>query len=163
MKWYQEALRLRKQLGDRVGQGTTLNNLGSVYYNKRDYQSALDVYQQALALRQADNDFRGQANTLSNIGFVCHAAGQREKNRNRAGEWYSKALEYYQAALKIQQKLGDRAGEEIALYNIGKIYNSQGNQLKAQDYYRQALKIREEMGGKSGGIIKGNIRAIESN
>ena len=38
-------------MGDRAGEGTTLNNIGGVYDHQGRYDEALETYQQALAIR----------------------------------------------------------------------------------------------------------------
>ena len=49
---YQQALVIRREVGDRAGEGDTLNNIGSVYRNQRQYAQALSNYQQALVIAQ---------------------------------------------------------------------------------------------------------------
>jgi tetratricopeptide (TPR) repeat protein len=48
LKYYEQALRIRREVGDRGGEGTTLNNLGGVYDDLGQKQEALKYYEQAL-------------------------------------------------------------------------------------------------------------------
>ena len=50
LDFYEQALPLRRQVGDRGGEATTLNNIGSVYSALGDKRKALDFYEQALPL-----------------------------------------------------------------------------------------------------------------
>uniref|UniRef100_UPI0037040136 tetratricopeptide repeat protein n=1 Tax=Halomicronema hongdechloris TaxID=1209493 RepID=UPI0037040136 len=59
LDYYQEALAIRQEIGDRSGEGTTRNNIGAVYDNLGQYESALDYYQEALAIRQEIGDAGG--------------------------------------------------------------------------------------------------------
>jgi len=67
LDYYQQALAIRREVGDRRGEGRTLNNLG-VAYNSLNKKQALDYYQQALAIYREVGDRRGEGITLWNIG-----------------------------------------------------------------------------------------------
>ena len=41
---------IRREVGDRAGEGTTLNNIGGVYHDQSQYDQALNQYQQALVI-----------------------------------------------------------------------------------------------------------------
>ena len=57
-------------MGDRAGEGTTLNNIGVVYRGQERYAEALQVLQQALAIRREVGDRTGEGLTMHNIGKV---------------------------------------------------------------------------------------------
>ena len=42
---FQEALVIRKEVGDKMGEGTTLNNIGNVYFYLGQYAKALEFFQ----------------------------------------------------------------------------------------------------------------------
>ncbi|MDT9324106.1 MAG: tetratricopeptide repeat protein, partial [Limnospira sp. PMC 1290.21] len=65
-----QALPLRRAVGDRGGEATTLNNIGRVYDSLGEKQTALDYHNQALPLLRAVADRGGEATTLNNIGLV---------------------------------------------------------------------------------------------
>ena len=50
LDYYEQALPLYRQVGDRGGEATTLNNIGMVYSALGEKQKALDYYEQALPL-----------------------------------------------------------------------------------------------------------------
>ncbi|SCF47210.1 tetratricopeptide repeat protein, partial [Micromonospora carbonacea] len=50
------------------------------------------------------------------------------------------------------REVGDRAGEAIALSNIGHAYDGLGDRQKALDHYHQALPIQREVGNSAGEI-----------
>jgi tetratricopeptide (TPR) repeat protein len=49
---------------------------------------------------------------------------------------YAKALEIHEQALVIAREVGDRAGEGIALHNIGAVYEHQGRYVEALEMYQ---------------------------
>ncbi|MEM6434696.1 MAG: tetratricopeptide repeat protein, partial [Cyanobacteria bacterium P01_D01_bin.115] len=67
---FQQELELRRQLGDRAGEGGVLNNIGSVYDALGQYQEALSFYEEALIIRQTIGDQRGEGESFNNIGSI---------------------------------------------------------------------------------------------
>ena len=66
---------------------------------------------------------------------------------------YTKALDYYQRSLKIQEEIGDKKASASTINNIGIIYKQQGDYPKALEYYQRSLKINEEIGDKKGSAL----------
>jgi len=106
-------------VGDRAGEGTTLNNLGRVYDAVGQKPKAVDYYEQALQVAREVGDRAGEGTTLNNLGGVYDDLGQK-----------AKAVDYYEQALVIRREVGDRAGEGTTLHNIGMIF-AQVGQLDA--------------------------------
>ncbi|MBV9691983.1 MAG: ATP-binding protein [Ktedonobacteraceae bacterium] len=70
LEYYQQDLAISREVGDRGGEGTTLNNLGRVYNGLGKKQEALEYYQQALELhRMVQNPFM-EGITLHNMGLI---------------------------------------------------------------------------------------------
>ena len=71
-----------------------------------------------------------------------------------------KALEYYEAALKLH---GESGNKEMAnqLKNIGNVYRVKGELNKALEYYKRSLNLNEELGIKEGmADALGNIGVV---
>jgi tetratricopeptide (TPR) repeat protein len=62
-------------MGDRRGEASCLNNIGTVHNYLGEYEKALGQYHRALVIRQAIGDLGGQASTLGNIGKACLEMG----------------------------------------------------------------------------------------
>jgi tetratricopeptide (TPR) repeat protein len=45
LNYYQQALVIAREVGDRAGEGTALHNIGRVYYDHSQYDQALHNYQ----------------------------------------------------------------------------------------------------------------------
>ncbi|MDT9291216.1 MAG: tetratricopeptide repeat protein, partial [Limnospira sp. PMC 1295.21] len=106
-KW-QAARELYRAAGDRGGEANTLNNIGGVYSDLGEKQTALDYYNQALPLYRAVEDRGGEATTLNNIGLVYDSLGEKQT-----------ALDYLNQALPLSRAVEDRGGEATTLNNIG--------------------------------------------
>ncbi|MEB3179565.1 MAG: tetratricopeptide repeat protein [Nostocaceae cyanobacterium] len=150
LETFQKVLVIRREIGDKRGEGVTLNNIGLVYRNLGQYPKALEFYQQALAIRKQVGDPAGEGVTLNNIGVVYRNLGQ-----------YPKALEFYQQALAITKQIGDKATEGTTLNNIGSVYDNLGQYPKALEFYQQALAITKQIGNQAGeGATLNNIGGV---
>ncbi|WP_062155170.1 tetratricopeptide repeat protein [Beggiatoa leptomitoformis] len=187
---FDELLPIRQEIGDKRGEGTTLNNISQIFRARGDYETALRYLQQSLAIRQEIGDKRGEGTTLNNISQIYDARGDTEtalrylqqslaiqqEIGDKSGEGttlnnmattayargdYETALRYLQQSLAIQQEIGDKSGEGTTLNNISQIYDARGDTETALRYLQQSLAIRQEIGDKSGeGTTLNNIGQI---
>ena len=63
LDYLQKSLAIRQQIGDKAGEGTTLNNISLIYDAQGDYVTALDYLQKSLAIRQQIGDKAGEGTT----------------------------------------------------------------------------------------------------
>ena len=96
IKYYEQALEIAKEIGDRKNEGAHLGNLGSAYYGLGQVDKAIKYYEQALEIAKEIGDRRGEGADLNNLGF----AFQNEKK-------YREALAYYLLAKKIRIEIKD--------------------------------------------------------
>jgi tetratricopeptide (TPR) repeat protein len=95
-----------------------LVNLGTVYFNSRDWREAERYYRQAV---EVDSEY---ALAHFNLGNLCDERGNR-----------SEALAHYAAALRIQPNYAD------AHYNLALLYQSDRQPLKAVRHWKLYLKL----------------------
>jgi tetratricopeptide (TPR) repeat protein len=147
IEYYEQALVISKETGDRRGEGTHLGNLGSAYGDLGQVEKAIEYYEQALVISKETGDRRSEGTHLGNLGSAYSHIGQVEK-----------AIEYYEQALVISEETGDRRGEGTHLGNLGSAYSDLGQVEKAIEYYEQALVISKETGDRRGeGAHLGNL------
>ncbi len=134
LDFLQQSLKISQEIGDKSGEGTTLNNISQIFDARGDYDSALDFLQQSLKISQEIGDKSGEGTTLNNMATTAHARGD-----------YDTALDFLQQSLKIRQEIGDVAGLCATLFNMGHIYrqaDQQGEALSAWlTVYELATKI----------------------
>ncbi|QEE16321.1 tetratricopeptide repeat protein [Promethearchaeum syntrophicum] len=116
-----------------------LNNIGTFYKARGEYENALKNYHEVLKIDEQLGDLQGKATALNNIGSIYYAQGD-----------YENALNNYQEALKIDEHLGDLQGKATDLNNIGMIYKAQGDYENALTNYHEAIKIAEHLGDLHG-------------
>ena len=86
---------IRQQIGDKAGEGTTLNNISALYHAQGDYERALGYLEQSLAIRQQIGDKAGLCATLFNIGHL-HASKEE----------FPQALSAWVTAYQIARSIG---------------------------------------------------------
>jgi tetratricopeptide (TPR) repeat protein len=128
------------------GSAGALVNLGTVYFNLREWKDAERQYQKALI---ADPNY---PLAHYNLGNLCDELGDRHK-----------ALGHYLGALKLQSNYAD------AHYNVALVYQSIGQPLKAVHHWKIYLKLdpnsawadiarRELSKLRDSTIVRGNTR-----
>ena len=90
LSYLQKSLAIQQQIGDKAGEGTTLNNISQIYDAQGDYETALSYLQKSLAIRQQIGDKAGEGTTLNNISHYMPRATTRRrsptcKNRSPSG------------------------------------------------------------------------------
>jgi tetratricopeptide (TPR) repeat protein len=151
------ALKLSKKQSYQYGIANSYINTGNAFivlgkYDeaKNSFITANKIYQKELDDDSDNVDFqKGLARTYASLGVIY----SQESN-------YYVALENYQKALNIYQKIGLKTGISKALNNIGVVYKSQGNNEKALQYFIKALKIQIEIGEQTAPVTMTNIGVI---
>jgi len=139
IKYNYKSLAIREEINDKKGIGKSLNNIGLIYYELKNYPLAQKFLLKGLAIREELKDSVGIAGSLNNIGLTY--LDQQEN---------SKAIKYLSSSLEIKEKLGDRLGMSSAYNNLGILYKDTGEKQKALDYYFKSLKIDEEENSLNG-------------
>lgn len=116
---------------------TTNANLGLIYTEKKDYQTALRLTKEAYEQYSAINDLLGASTSLNNIGWIYELQGQ-----------YDKALTEYRHSLSIREKLGDKRRTASVCLSIGSVMRHQKRYEDALTYFSRALSLSEVIGEK---------------
>ncbi len=104
---FKAAGKIYQAIGDKAGEGTTLNNISQIYSARGEYERALEYLEQSLAIRQAIGDVAGLCATLFNIG---HSHLQNEDHQQAVASW----LAVYQLAKKLNLAQALDALENLA-------------------------------------------------
>ncbi|XP_068675430.1 tetratricopeptide repeat protein 28-like [Montipora foliosa] len=147
MEYYEQDLRIAKEVGDRAAEGDANGNLGNAYYSLGNFKRAIEYYEQHLSIAKKVGDRAGEGMSNGNFGNAFHGLGN-----------FKRAIEYYEQDLSIAKEVGDRAGEGRANGNLGNAYRSLGNFKRAIAYSEQHLSVAKEVGdrageGKANGIL----------
>ena len=117
LEFYDQALPLRRQVGDRAGEATTLNNIGACTtpWATSSARSSSTTRPCPSSDRSATAAARRPPSTTS--ARVYDALGDKQR-----------ALEFYDQALPLSRQVGDRSGEATTLNNIGARVRRPGRQ-----------------------------------
>jgi tetratricopeptide (TPR) repeat protein len=135
LKYYSQALEWleNQKTRDPAMKARCLVGLGNVYWGRGELDEALDYAEQALAIREREvkprNDFDIAA-CLGNMGNILHDQGDTQR-----------ALSCAKKAVEILHRSGkDDLRFSAALNNLGAMYQSTGDYVKAREYFERALE-----------------------
>ncbi len=133
-EYYEQALKISREVGDRRGEGRILNNTTMLYDNPLQRKQVQEQLKQALEISREVGDRKGEAWTLHNLGRICQAQGKGEE-----------AWNYFEQAWSLRREIGDRRGEGWTLHNIGILSLEQSRYEEALALLLLAKRIFEEM------------------
>ena len=128
--YFNRALPLWQEAGQKGGEALTLNNIGRAYAELGQKQKALDSFGQALEIWRAIGNREGEALTLDNMGRLYRDLGLQQS-----------ALDYFNQALPIWREADTKPGQALALNDIGRAYADMGQPQKAVEISQQALPL----------------------
>jgi predicted ATPase/DNA-binding SARP family transcriptional activator len=133
----EEALALRRRLGDRRGLAQALNTCGNVAWAMTEYDKAGTLYDESLALFGEVDDPEGKANALNNRAMVASAQGD-----------FARASALYGECLALLRLLGNTASVAQVQMNLGISLHEQGKYEQADALYGESLGQCREMGNQ---------------
>lgn len=153
VEYYQENLKLMRDLGDRSAQGRAYGNLGNTYYllGKNnisiffkkiiiffefigDYQAAIEYHQERLRIAREFGDKAAERRANSNLGNSLIFLGQFEE-----------AAEHYKRIVTLAMELGEREVEAQYCYCLGNTYTLLRDFATAIEYHQRHLAIAQEL------------------
>ncbi len=109
IEYYEQALVISREIGDRQGEGSALGNLGLAYRVLGEVTKAIEYHELALDISREIGDRHSEGSILGNLGNAYHVLGE-----------VTKAIGYHEQALVISREIGDRQGEGNDLGNLGR-------------------------------------------
>jgi tetratricopeptide (TPR) repeat protein len=76
VRYYERALRIAREIGDRRGEGSHLGNLGNAWRCLGELSQAIDLLEQALSTIRDIGDRRNEGFHLANLGMAYQALGR---------------------------------------------------------------------------------------
>src|SRR5262249_28644861 len=110
------------------------NNIGSVYFEKAQYEDAHAYYEQALQLREKSNVPGDIVDSVHNLAETAVRMGQ-----------YDQAITQYMRALELSRKMDDTRGAAMESYTLGKVFDYQGRFGAALNSKHDALKTFQDL------------------
>jgi tetratricopeptide (TPR) repeat protein len=137
LEFYENALKLAKELKMKENMAIELGNIGNVYISKGDLDKALEYHEKALKMEGELGRKEKTADVLGHIGIVYGTKSELDK-----------ALEYFTKSLELYVEIGIAGGMANQLGNIGIIYKNKGELDKALEHHEESLKMNLVLGRK---------------
>lgn len=134
-----KALDKRKEIGDKVGIGMSYINVGGVYEQMNEAETAYEYYKDGAAACEEGGDMNCELSAKINMGTIMF---------NR--ENYKEALSIYTNVYEISRKANLKRVESNALANMGTALSAMGRYDEALEADLKALEIRKEINNKIG-------------
>jgi tetratricopeptide (TPR) repeat protein len=133
----EQALKIRRETGDRMGEAQAANNLADAYQRLGRTEEALGVLHRALDLNRKVGYRFGEGIALVNLGDVL-------LDLNRPDE----AIEYLQQALRTFTEINHADGTGYAFYWLGRCHAAVGRDAEALECLGQALASHQSAGNR---------------
>lgn len=139
LKCFLEAALLFKRDSNLNGQAAQLQVVAEIYLQTERIDPAIETYAELLGLYDGMHAEDRKVEVLSQMGFI--SAMQHD---------YLKALRFFQEALEISRRLGNKGYMAQQLGNIGSAYRELNQNENALESYRQALPLYRKLGHGEG-------------
>ncbi len=137
--FHEQAIAIRREIGDQQGLAASLNNLGNVAQTQGHYERARALYEEALALNRQVGNRDWEANNRVNLGIIAQVQGDDDRARTM-----------YEEALSLYRELSNTQGAAFALHNLGNIALERNSLDEAASHFNEALTIQRELGDRAG-------------
>lgn len=129
-KCHSKAFRISKEIGDNEGIFFYYSAMALIYYEKGEFDCALQYSMKSLEIAKENSDKTNTAHSHTLIGVALRQQGNEDK-----------ALEHFFKALEIYEDVGDMERVAHCYGNIGIVYLDQEDYTNAKVSLAKALKI----------------------
>lgn len=133
----EQALAIRHEIGDRMGEAQAANNLADAYRRLGRLTEVLELQHRALAVNRAVGYRFGEGVALVNLGDVLLSL-------DRADE----AIDWLRQARRVFAEIEEADGTGYSLYWLGRCHASLGRDAEALEYVQQALASHQAAGNR---------------
>ncbi|MBN2350136.1 MAG: tetratricopeptide repeat-containing sensor histidine kinase [Bacteroidales bacterium] len=132
-EYYKKTIKIQRKNEDTLQYATTLCNLGDMYRQMTEFDSALFYFNESLGQCRLIDYQTGIAYNLGNIALVMGARGK-----------HTEAVEYMDKASRILEQHNDRYPIIFFILYLSDIFHEQGDIDNAILYAQKGLNIAEE-------------------
>jgi tetratricopeptide (TPR) repeat protein len=133
-EYFEEALRIYRELNDPRGVSVVLNNMGTAAINVGDLERAAVLQEESLDIRRRIRDAWGIAIVLNNMAEVAFERGR-----------FSEAEACCRESLSIRRELNDQNSVALVLATLGAIARARGDTVQAFECHRESLQISRDL------------------
>jgi predicted ATPase/DNA-binding winged helix-turn-helix (wHTH) protein len=145
---FEESLALWREIGDKWGIATALNDLGWVAWRQGNYAEARTLSAESLALWQELGERQGMATALTNLGWLA----QHQSD-------YAEARALFEESLTLRRALEDTRGVAFSLALLGWAWSKQGAYSHAAGLLEEAVTLFQDVGMQQLRAFASSLRA----
>lgn len=127
----EEALTLRRAVGDEPGVAASLSSLGNLAHDIGNFADAAAHHEQALAFYRERGNAFDVATALNNLGRAVRFQGD-----------HTRAASLLEESLRHFRRLGHAWGIARALHSLGDLARRLGQEARARECYEESLALR---------------------
>jgi len=132
---FEKIAKLELDIENYSGVAVATGNLGAMYYELGDYNTANKYQRESLEMNTKIGHKRGAATSLFNLAISYFTLGD-----------YDGGVQYLKDTLTLTAEIGDRNLESKAINSMAEYYYSKKNFKKALEYLKKGLSLAEEIG-----------------
>lgn len=129
---YRKALRIFREMDDKLGIANTQNQMGLVYLEGGSYDDALSASMNALNLYREIGNRKEVAATFRNVGTIYYRWGR-----------YEQALNYFNQSLELNKELNLKKEIYDVYKDISDTYATLGNFKQALENYQKYNELKD--------------------
>jgi tetratricopeptide (TPR) repeat protein len=126
---WEKALAIRRAIGDREGEGSSLLNIAQVYTSMGDYGAALPLLHRALDIQRTVGNRWWENAVWNALGIIALTVGD-----------YAEARRCLTTAERLSASVGDESGVAIAKFNLAQVERECGDYASAFERLEDARR-----------------------
>ncbi len=139
IRYFNRALEIFREIKDNIGQRFPLGNLGIVYFERGEYERAMECFLALKASLGGQADLMMEAKVDFSMGEIYLEVGLLDYAR-----------EACERALQTFMTIGNRQGESEVLGTLGGIHLAKGDIQIARGYFERSIEVKKAIGNMVG-------------
>lgn len=139
---YNQSEKIYREDDDSVQLAEVLERKVSLYKFNGEYDKAFAVFEEIPPLYVALKNEKGEAEVFNRIGVLLDDAYEKSEKKT---ETAAKAVNYYNRAMEIFRRLGERTAEAHTLKNLGAHYFRAKDFAKSAEIFEKVLPVLREL------------------
>ena len=147
---FEEALRIRLDLGELDDAAASLNQLGLIGLDTGDLEEAERHCRHGLEIRRGLGDEASIAASLNTLGGVLQFGGRNDE-----------AAELLAESVEIRRRLGDDAGVSVSIGNLALVARDRGDLDGAETMLQESIATRQRLGDRQRvAVVRHNLALV---
>jgi len=131
---FQEALRIRQELGEQLNYSSTLASIAGIESKRGKHDIAIQMYEQAVSVQTEIGDRPGLVHSFYNLGFIYSNIRK-----------FDMALKYFEKSMSAAEEINYKDMVKANSETMSMLYDSLGNYKMALKYHRLYSEVKDQL------------------